>query len=62
MKKQFKYLAALAMASVAGVSQAAVDISAEVTAAKTDIGAAGAAIIGVVVSIAVITWIRRVIK
>ncbi|WP_426161633.1 major capsid protein [Pseudoduganella sp. R-34] len=62
MKKQFKYLAALALASAAGVSQAAVDISAEVTTAKTDIGTAGALIIGVVVSIAVFSWIRRVIK
>lgn len=62
MKTKLKYLAALALASAAGVSQAAVDISAEVTTAKTDIATAGALIIGVVVSIAVFSWIRRVIK
>jgi hypothetical protein len=62
MKTNLKYLAALALASAAGVSQAAVDISTEVTAAKTDINTAGAAIIGVIVAIAVFSWIRRVIK
>jgi hypothetical protein len=40
----------------------AIDISAAVTAAKTDIGTAGALIIGVVVAVAAFTWIRRVIK
>lgn len=62
MKTKLKYLAGLALASAAGVSQAAVDISAEVTAAKTDIATAGALIIGVVVSVAVFSWIRRVIR
>jgi hypothetical protein len=39
-----------------------VDISAAVTAAKTDIGTAGGLIIGVVVAVAAFAWIRRVIK
>jgi hypothetical protein len=62
MKRNLQALAALALTAVAGVSQAAVDITAETTAAKTDIASAGAAIIGVVVAIAVIGWVRRVIR
>lgn len=62
MKTKLQYLAALALASAAGVSQAAVDISADTTAAKTDIATAGGLIIGVMVSIAVISWIRRVVR
>ena len=61
MKKNLKYLVALAFASAAGASQAAVDISAEVTAAKADIATAGALVLGVVVAAAVFNWIRRVI-
>lgn len=62
MKMNRKALAALALSLVAGASQAAIDISAETTAAKTDIGTAGGLIVGVVVAIAVIGWIRRVIR
>lgn len=43
-------------------AQAAVDIATETAAAKTDIATAGALIVGVVVAIATIAWIRRVIK
>jgi hypothetical protein len=37
-------------------------VTAETTSAKADIATAGAAIIGVVVAIAVVSWIRRVIR
>lgn len=57
-----KVALALVAVTAASAASAAIDISAEVTQAKTDIGTAGAAIIGVVVAIAVIAWIRRVIK
>lgn len=60
--KNVKALAALAAVSMAGAANAAIDISSEVTAAKTDIGTAGGLIIGVVVAIAVFAWLRRVIK
>lgn len=65
MRKSTRYKVGAAVATVAAVfaplAQAAVDITAETTAAKTDIATAGALIIGVVVAIAVIAWIRRVI-
>jgi hypothetical protein len=48
------------MAAGMGAAQAAVDVT-EITASKTDIAAAGAAIIGVVVAIAVISWVRKVV-
>lgn len=60
--KAVKAFVAVAALGLATASQAAVDISAETAAAKTDIAAAGALIIGVVVAIAVISWIRRVVK
>lgn len=62
MKNQFKKLTGLALLVAAGASQAAVDITAEATSAKTDIATAGGIIIGVVVAVAAISWIRRVIK
>lgn len=63
MKKNLiRKAAAVGLAGVAGASQAAIDISAEVTAAKTDIATAGGLIIGVVVAVAAIAWIRRVIR
>ena len=62
MKSKLKYLAALAMMTGVSVANAAVDISASTTEAKTDIGAAGALIIGVVVAVAAVSWIRRVIR
>lgn len=56
--------AALGVAAMAASSfaSAAVDISADTTAAKTDIATAGGLIIGVVVAVAAISWIRRVIR
>lgn len=60
--KAVKAVVAVGALGLASVSQAAVDISAETAAAKSDIAAAGALIIGVVVAIAVISWIRRVVK
>jgi hypothetical protein len=62
MKSKLKVLAGLAAMAVAGASQAAIDIAADTTAAKADIATAGALIIGVVVSVAAISWIRRVIR
>lgn len=64
MKTNLKYLAALALASAFSLAQAApvVDISADAAQAKTDITTAGAQIIGVMVAIAVIAWIRRVVR
>lgn len=49
--------------SVAGMSaaNAAVDITAQTAAATTDVEKAGGLIIGVVVAIAVVAWIRKVI-
>lgn len=58
-----KYAALAGAVSVANFAQAAgVDISADTTQAKTDIGTAGGLIIGVVVAVAAISWIRRVIR
>lgn len=56
--------AALGVAAMAASSfaSAAVDISADTSAAKTDIATAGGLIIGVVVAVAAISWIRRVIR
>lgn len=48
----------LAMAQTAS----GIDISAATDSAKTDITKAGGLIVGVVVAIAAISWIRRVIK
>lgn len=66
MNKNFNKIgtavAALSLALASGVASAAVDISSEVGSAKTDIGTAGALVIGVVVAVAVFSWIRRVIK
>ena len=62
MKKHLNKLAALALMGAAAASHAAVDIAAPVAEAKTDIGAAGGLVIGVVVAVATFAWIRRVIK
>lgn len=62
MKRNLQKLVALGLVAMAGAANAAVDISAETAAAKTDIATAGGLIIGVVVAIAVIAWIRRVVK
>jgi hypothetical protein len=52
---------ASALALAANMAHAAIDISADTTAAKTDISTAGALIIGVVVAVAAVAWVRRVI-
>lgn len=64
MQFKNKLKTAAAVLAMAGMSaaHAAIDITAEATEAKTDIGKAGGVIVGVVVAIAVISWIRRVIK
>lgn len=66
MKTQVQKIARFAVAAgavaLASTAQAAIDISAGVTEAKTDIGTAGVLIIGVVLAVASIFWIRRVIK
>lgn len=61
MNKFLKSGFAAAVVMAASAANAAIDISAETAAAKTDVGTAGALIVGVVVAIAVIAWIRRVI-
>ncbi len=53
---------AVAALAVANSASAAIDIAAEVAAAKTDIVTAGTLIIGVVVVIASFAWLRRVIR
>lgn len=62
----FKKITAAAVATglmlASGFASAAIDISAETTAAKTDIAAAGLLIIGVCVACAAVGWVRRVIK
>lgn len=62
LKSAAKKIVVAAAVMGASASAFAVDISAETTAAKTDIATAGGLIIGVVVAIAVIGWIRRVVK
>jgi hypothetical protein len=54
--------AGLAVAGMHSAMAAGVDISADVTQAKTDIGTNGGLIIGVVVAIAAFGWVRRIIK
>jgi len=65
MNKFAKRVAAagsLALVGLNAAMAAPVDISAATTSATTDVQAAGALIIGVVVAVAAISWIRRVIK
>jgi len=62
MKNIAQKLSPLALMFLAAAAHAEVDISAAVTEAKSDIGTAGALIIGVVVAVAAFSWIRRVIK
>lgn len=62
MKRKLQYLAAIGAMALATGAQAAIDISTETEAAKADISTNGALVIGVVVAIAVIAWIRRIIK
>jgi Inovirus Coat protein B len=58
--------AAVALASVGAVAvssaaHAVVDITADATAAKADVATVGGIIVGVMVAIAVIAWIRKVV-
>lgn len=62
MKRKLQFLAAVGAMALATGAQAAIDISAETEAAKADIATNGALVIGVVVAIAVIAWIRRIVK
>jgi hypothetical protein len=63
MMNLLKYGALATAVSMANLAHAAgVDISADTTQAKTDVLAAGALIIGVVVAVASIAWLRRVIR
>jgi len=66
MNSKFKSVVKRAAVGVALVvssaSAFAIDISAEVTAAKTDIATIGALILGVVVAVAAVGWVRRVIR
>jgi len=64
MKKALKYVGGLVLAAGAAVAQAAgsIDISASTTQATTDVQTAGGLIVGVVVAVAAIGWIRRVIR
>jgi fructose-1,6-bisphosphatase/inositol monophosphatase family enzyme len=59
-----KAVVALGSVALANAAMAAgsIDISADTAAAKTDIATAGGLIVGVVVAVAAISWIRRVIK
>jgi hypothetical protein len=56
--------AAVVAASAVTASQAfaAIDLSTDITAAKTDVTTNGTAVLGVIVAVAVIMWIRRVLK
>jgi hypothetical protein len=62
LKNHARKIVAVALMGIAGASQAAIDISPEVTAAKADIATAGGLIIGVVVAVAAVSWVRRVIR
>lgn len=52
----------LATSVASSMASAAIDISADTASAKTDIATAGGLIVGVVVAVAAISWIRRVIR
>lgn len=54
--------AVAASAVVMAPARAAIDLSADITAAKADITTNGTAVLGVVVAVAVIAWIRRVLR
>lgn len=59
-----KFALGVLLALVATASQAAVDpaVSTAISGAVTDVSATGALILGVVVAIAVIGWIRHVLR
>lgn len=62
VKKAVSGAVAVGAMAASSMASAAIDISTEVTAAKTDIATAGGLIVGVVVAIAAFSWIRRVVK
>lgn len=62
MKSAVRSVVAGAAAFGAGAAMAAVDIAADAAQAKTDITTAGGIIIGVLVAVAAISWIRRVVR
>lgn len=60
-----KFAAAAALAAVSASSMAAGltdELATAATGAKSDIATAGGIVIGVVVAVAVVGWVRRVIK
>lgn len=59
-RKLAVFASGVALSAYSTLSLAAVDISAATATAKTDVETAGALIIGVVVAIAAIAWIRKV--
>jgi len=66
MNKTYKKLAAAAALSMGAMSAAHAELPATigtaVTAATTDVTTAGGLILGVVVAIAAVAWVRRVVK
>lgn len=66
MNKLFKSFSArvttATLLALSAGSAMAIDISAETTAAKADIVSTGGLILGVVVAVAAVGWVRRVIK
>lgn len=62
MRKFLKAAVAAAVSVAAGSASAAIDIASATSEAKTDVQTTGALIIGVVVAVAAIGWIRRVIR
>jgi hypothetical protein len=62
LKKAAVAVVGMVAMAASSFASAAIDISADTTSAKTDIATAGGLIIGVVVAVASISWIRRVIK
>ena len=62
LKKAAIVVVGAAAMAASSFASAAIDISADTAAAKTDIATAGGLIVGVVVAVAAISWIRRVIR
>lgn len=62
LKKTAAAAVGVAAMAASSFASAAIDISADTASAKTDIATAGGLIIGVVVAVAAISWIRRVIR
>jgi len=60
--KAAMFTAAAVTLATQNAMAAGVDITADVTAAKADIVSNGGIILGVIVAIAAVAWVRRVIK